>query len=34
MRLPLQQRLRLKRVLGNSARSLLHLPWYWLGLRV
>jgi predicted ATP-grasp superfamily ATP-dependent carboligase len=31
MRLPLQQRLRLKRVLGNSARSLLHLPWYWLG---
>jgi hypothetical protein len=31
IRLPLQQRLRLKRALGNSARSLLHLPWYWLG---
>jgi len=34
MRLPLQQRIRLKRVLGNSARSLLHLPWYWLDLWV
>jgi hypothetical protein len=32
MRLPLQQCLRLKHVLGNSARLLLHLPWYWLGL--